>query len=371
MTSSSSALKAKYSSKSVLMATAALAGAATLLVPSTATYAAETSTSAAAANSAAEATSVVKVSYSAVLYQTTGTSSTPLTFAQWQQLGFPAPTTVGSIPGTVYFKYGTSPAVLAQAPGQPAHVLTWDQWVTAGMPAPQNKSNEGLIKLSWAPEIARMTNLQTGAGYPMSFQEWANNGFTAPAVQQRIIGDQFYQYAGSPDVWYAGPGVNRKITFAEWVGAGQPTPSVRGTVSATAASNAWGLIKPVNARVTSEFSTARMHPTLGYVRPHLGIDLGAACGVPVQATRGGVVSSSTYDSGGGYSVTINHGIVNGVPLYSSYLHLRQPGLAAGTQVATGTVIGYVGTTGSSTGCHLHFEIKPNNQAQNPRNFLAF
>ncbi|MCI9889365.1 C40 family peptidase [Micrococcales bacterium 31B] len=82
-----------------------------------------------------------------------------------------------------------------------------------------------------------MTNLQTGAGYPLSMAEWGANGFTKFAVQKRITGDQFYQFAGSADVWYAGPGVNRKITFAEWVGAGQPKPAIRGSVAGTAASS--------------------------------------------------------------------------------------------------------------------------------------
>ncbi|MCI9889368.1 M23 family metallopeptidase [Micrococcales bacterium 31B] len=312
-----------------------------------------------------QAVDIIKVSYSGKLYNLQNGVPDLLVFSEWAAMGYPAARTVGQIPGTVYKTWATSPDIIATPPGDSPHKLTFAEWNAAGQPAPIRYSNEGFIKLSWAPEIARMTNLQTGAGVPLSFAQWGSYGFPSYKVQQRITGDQFYKLsASSPDIYYAGPAVNRKITLAEWVGAGKPTPYVR-------TSSAWGLIKPVDARVTSEFSLARMHPTLGYIRPHLGIDLGASCGTPIKASRAGVISSSTYDSGGGYSVTISHGIVNGVPLYTRYLHMRAPGLASGTRVNQGTIVGYVGTTGSSTGCHLHFEVKPNNQAQNPRNYLTF
>lgn len=127
------------------------------------------------------------------------------------------------------------------------------------------------------------------------------------------------------------------------------------------------LSHPVDAPTTSEFGW-RVHPVLGYARLHAGLDYGAACGTPVRAAAGGTIISAAFTSGGGNKVIIDHGVLNGVNLTTSYLHLQSFERTGGS-VARGDVIGYVGTTGLSTGCHLHFETRENGNPVNPRDWL--
>lgn len=117
-------------------------------------------------------------------------------------------------------------------------------------------------------------------------------------------------------------------------------------------------------RITSSFAWRRYHPILGRYRSHLGTDFGAAPGTPVKATGAGVVSFAGWDGGYGNLVKIRH--PNGYE--TRYAHLRgfARGIAAGKRVDQGDVIGYVGATGLATGPHLHYELRQNGQALDPR-----
>ena len=128
-----------------------------------------------------------------------------------------------------------------------------------------------------------------------------------------------------------------------------------------------GWIIPCNYRkVTSPFGR-RESPTAGASSYHQGIDLGAPAGTPIVASRGGVVTGASYRGGLGNCVTINHG--DG---YSSvYGHMTNYVVHAGQTVSQGDVIGYVGSTGISTGNHLHFGIAYNGAYQNPASYVAF
>jgi murein DD-endopeptidase MepM/ murein hydrolase activator NlpD len=120
---------------------------------------------------------------------------------------------------------------------------------------------------------------------------------------------------------------------------------------------------PVDSvRVTSGFGMRR-HPLLGYSRMHKGIDFGAPTGSPIYAAGNGVVEEAGWHSGYGKYVRIRH---NG-KISSAYAHMSQFGrsIAKGTRVSQGQVIGYVGSTGASTGPHLHYEILVNNEQVNP------
>lgn len=111
----------------------------------------------------------------------------------------------------------------------------------------------------------------------------------------------------------------------------------------------------------------RIHPIHGTYGFHSGVDLASPSGTPIKATRSGTVTRATYDSGSGYYVSINHG--DGFS--SSYLHMTHFIVAPGDKVSQGQVIGYVGSTGWSTGPHLHFSIYFNGVAQNPAAYMNF
>ncbi len=124
---------------------------------------------------------------------------------------------------------------------------------------------------------------------------------------------------------------------------------------------------PVNAPVTSGFGM-RFHPVLHYWRLHAGTDFGAACGTPVHAAAAGVVVRAGRAGGFGNQIVLDHGYVRGTDLASSYNHLSRI-YAWGGRVRRGEVIGLSGTTGLSTGCHLHFEVYENGNHVNPMRWL--
>ena len=117
------------------------------------------------------------------------------------------------------------------------------------------------------------------------------------------------------------------------------------------------------SRVSSGFSHARKHPVTRRVQPHTGVDYAAPKGTPVMTIGDGVVTSCKYEGAGGNTIRIKHNSV-----YSTaYLHLSKyaPGIKAGTRVRQGEVIGYVGSTGRSTGPHLDFRVWKNGTPINP------
>ena len=122
------------------------------------------------------------------------------------------------------------------------------------------------------------------------------------------------------------------------------------------------------AYVSSPFDPNRLHPILGYVRPHNGIDLAANMGTPVYATRSGTVTVADYEwDGAGNYVFINHG--DGFS--SVYMHMDYYEVSVGQYVSAGEIIGYVGTTGLSEGPHLHFGIAYNGAYVNPASYIDF
>ncbi|MHB8842558.1 MAG: M23 family metallopeptidase, partial [Candidatus Aquicultor sp.] len=130
------------------------------------------------------------------------------------------------------------------------------------------------------------------------------------------------------------------------------------------ASSGGGYVWPVSARITSPFGW-RFHPVLGYSRMHTGIDLGCGSGTSVHATKGGTVIMAGWMGGYGNAVVIDHG--EGIS--SLYGHNKSLTVSAGQHVVQGQVIAHSGSTGMSTGPHLHFEIRVNGNPQNPLSFL--
>ena len=124
---------------------------------------------------------------------------------------------------------------------------------------------------------------------------------------------------------------------------------------------------PVTAPVSSEFGM-RFHPVLRFWRLHTGIDFAAPCGSPIYAAAAGevIMTSSVAQSGGyGNRLIIDHGLQRGVDLTTTYNHLTRFVVTSG-HVARGQLVAYSGTTGLSTGCHLHFETREDGTPVNPR-----
>ena len=130
-------------------------------------------------------------------------------------------------------------------------------------------------------------------------------------------------------------------------------------------SNATWITPVSGATLTSPFGK-RVHPVLGYERMHNGIDLACPAGTPIYATRAGTVTTASYQAGGaGYYVSINH--LDGFS--SIYMHMTRYVVSKGQQVSAGQLIGYVGSTGISTGPHLHFGISYAGTYVNPLAYI--
>ena len=119
------------------------------------------------------------------------------------------------------------------------------------------------------------------------------------------------------------------------------------------------------ARLTSDFGM-RTHPVLGGRRKHKGIDLAAPTGTPVYATADGIVDRAEWFSSYGLYVEIGHG----AELETRYAHMSRLAVAEGQWVSKGDVIGYVGSTGRSTGPHLHYEVRIAGIAVNPIPYMV-
>jgi murein DD-endopeptidase MepM/ murein hydrolase activator NlpD len=117
-------------------------------------------------------------------------------------------------------------------------------------------------------------------------------------------------------------------------------------------------------RLTSEYGM-RVHPVLGGRRAHKGIDLASAVGTPVHAPADGVIGKAEWFSSYGLYIQMEHG----GDLETRYGHLSRLNVAAGQFVHKGDVIGYVGTTGRSTGPHLHYEVRVAGESVNPMPYM--
>jgi murein DD-endopeptidase MepM/ murein hydrolase activator NlpD len=123
---------------------------------------------------------------------------------------------------------------------------------------------------------------------------------------------------------------------------------------------------PLAASTTTSSYGMREHPVLGGMKAHKGIDLAAPVGTPVYATADGTVERADWFSSYGLYVAIEHGS----DLETRYAHMSRLAVAAGEHVHKGEIIGYVGTTGRSTGPHLHYEVRVGGEAVNPIPYMA-
>lgn len=128
------------------------------------------------------------------------------------------------------------------------------------------------------------------------------------------------------------------------------------------------LAYPVTGRVSSPFGYRR-HPIYGYWGLHDGIDYAAGCGTPIYAAASGVVLGSYYHSAYGNRLLVDHGFARGVGLATIYNHAARFVVSRGANLKRGQLIGYVGSTGWSTGCHLHFTVMSNGNPVDPMSWF--
>ena len=147
--------------------------------------------------------------------------------------------------------------------------------------------------------------------------------------------------------------------FATWENPGQPVSTARPAVSIPSR------MPLENARMTSDYGD-RTHPVLKRRMGHKGVDLAATTGTPIYATADGVVSKAEFYSSYGNFVSIEHG----ARIQTRYAHMSRIAVADGSFVQKGDLIGYVGSTGRSTGPHLHYEVRIDGQAVNPVPYMV-
>jgi len=129
-----------------------------------------------------------------------------------------------------------------------------------------------------------------------------------------------------------------------------------------------GLSYPINTYITSPYGM-RFHPVLHYWKLHDGTDFGAGCGTPIHAAASGVITDRYYNGGYGNRLFLSNGVIRGSSITTVYNHLSRYKVRVGQRVTKGQVIGYVGTTGYSTGCHLHFMVYQDGRVVNPMKWL--
>lgn len=164
-----------------------------------------------------------------------------------------------------------------------------------------------------------------------------------------------------------------KSLFAGWTALERTTPTLGMGADVTAFSSPIpqraisvpSRMPLEGAQLTSNYGM-RTHPVLGGRRNHTGIDLAAPTGTPIYATADGVIGRADWYSSYGLYISINHG----ASMETRYAHLSRLAVAAGDNVKKGDLIGYVGSTGRSTGPHLHYEVRVDGLAVNPIPYMV-
>ncbi|HUL04131.1 MAG TPA: M23 family metallopeptidase [Gemmatimonadales bacterium] len=124
-------------------------------------------------------------------------------------------------------------------------------------------------------------------------------------------------------------------------------------------------IKPTQGRISSPFAAQRLDPVVHYIRAHQGIDVAAPLGSPITATAAGIVTDVRWEDGYGNLVAIDHGY----GIVTRYAHCSKILVARGQHVRRGQKIALVGSTGESTGPHVHYEVWVNGRVVDPKTFV--
>jgi len=218
-----------------------------------------------------------------------------------------------------------------------------------------------------APAPARLTGLagtdlnraMAEAGVPeRAAQDYLRALVTRIRLADGIsVADRFDLVVSEGQPLYAGPDrvAASDVQLMRWASDGKV-----GWIDATGTSAAEAMRMPVSGGVSSRFGM-RYHPIRHTQRFHRGVDLRASWGTPIKASADGRVSFAGWAGGYGRQIRIGHG--DG--LSTSYSHMSRIAAAPGQQVRRGDVIGFVGSSGLSTGPHLHYEVFKNGRAVSP------
>jgi murein DD-endopeptidase MepM/ murein hydrolase activator NlpD len=150
--------------------------------------------------------------------------------------------------------------------------------------------------------------------------------------------------------------------------AGIVAASIAGIADSVGTAGRHGFLRPVPGPITSGFGM-RLHPVLRTWKLHDGTDIGAACGIPIRAPYAGRVSASYRNAGYGNRLMIDHGVVDGRRVVTGFNHAASYVVGVGYMVRRGQVIGFVGSTGFSTGCHLHLMVWLDGAVVNPMSWF--
>jgi len=226
----------------------------------------------------------------------------------------------------------------------------------------------GVIESSLYESIQKAGESSALAGALVELFAWDINFFTDThpgdrwkvMVEKQMLGGQFYRYGHLLAAEYSG----RVGTFRAFYWKSPKVPEGRYYDEKGQSISKSFLKTPLRfVRISSKFDLKRFHPILHREKAHLGVDYAAPVGTPVWASAGGQVAECAMKRGSGNTVVIKHG--NG--LATRYYHLSRfaRGLRAGQAVRQKQLIGYVGTTGLSTGPHLHFSVTKNGAFVDP------
>lgn len=209
--------------------------------------------------------------------------------------------------------------------------------------------------------------LLVSAASTPAFANTANSAATTTAsadIVEPVRGDQIDPLASGDQRF--------KSLFASWTAIERTSPQAGGLAeTAYSAPFARPTVSvpsrmPLEGAALTSGYGMRTHPVLGGRRQHSGIDLAAATGTPVYATVDGVIGRADWYSSYGLYVAIEHG----ASMQTRYAHLSRLAVAAGDNVKKGDLIGYVGSTGRSTGPHLHYEVRIDGLAVNPIPYMV-
>lgn len=196
------------------------------------------------------------------------------------------------------------------------------------------------------------------AGQVVGFVESATSRGSGPGHRGLHWGLRFGDRYVDPLTWTTG---RTDVRLVPHDAAPIPVPGAPGSQTSVSVE---GAVRPAEGPITSPFGM-RLHPILQVWKLHDGVDIGAPCGAGVRSALPGTVTFAGFNTAYGNRVIVDHGQVGGHHLVTAYNHLAVLGASVGARVTAGSPVGTVGSTGWSTGCHLHLMSWVDGQVADP------